>query len=296
MVAAQSGAGRPLRNAIAGLALEVRPLPMAAVLLAALLGGQWAGMRLGALPASMPLLLLAVFFGLYTAHLMDTYIDVVKRHDFTPADYPLLFRDSSGLFPERAYPWAVAASATLCAAASVPPVQAGGVLVAIAMAAGVLVALAYAPLLDRHTLGVSLAYPVGVVAANAAGYALVAGALDFRWLALAATIFFALTGTKIRSDIIDLDDDKKIGKRTVPVLLGRRAGLAVGYGIAMAGLGLAAALPLLISVTPWIAAPPLAAAAGLVISARLDALRGSLLMASVLLGLLAAEVAVLGAC
>jgi len=266
---------------------------MAAALLATLLGVEWVAPGAAAFPATTPILLAAVFFGLYTAHLMDTYVDVVKRSDRTPTDYPLLFRDSTGLLPDRAYPPLVAASALLCAGASVPAVAAGGVLVALSLAVGLAIAMAYAPLLDRHTLGVSFAYPTGVVAASAAGFALASGTLDGRWALIAASLFLALTGTKIRSDIIDYDEDVRIGKRTVPVVIGKRGAIFAGYGLALAGLGLAAALPAFMPVSPWVAVPAVGAACALLISVRSEPFRGSMMMAASLFVLLFCEVALL---
>ena len=268
---------------------------MAAALLYALLGLAWAQGGLLPLHPAFPWLAASVFFGLYTAHLMDTYVDVVKRHDMTPESFPLLFRDSSGLLPPRAYPAGMAVSAGLCAACAAVPVAEGGPAVALSLASGLALALSYAPLLDRRLLGVSLAYPAGALAAFTAGYALSAGAVDLRWSLLGLPVFVALVGTKVRSDVIDLADDARIGKRTVAVAFGERAALVGGYGLAFAGVAAAAALPWVAGVPPLLALPPAGAAAAMAATARMDAFRGSMAMAGSMFALLAAELAAVAA-
>jgi 4-hydroxybenzoate polyprenyltransferase len=283
------------RQAAAGLLLEVRPLPMAAALCFTLLGLAWAQGRVVPLHPAFPWLAASVFFGLYSAHLMDTYIDVVKRGDPTPTTFPLLFRDSSGLLPGRSYLPLVAATATLCALAAVPAAVRAGPVVALPIAAGLGLALTYAPFLDRSVAGVSLAYPLGAVAAFTAGYGLEAGTVDLRWSLLAVPVAVALVGTKVRSDIIDLEEDRRIGKRTVPVLLGQRPALALGYGLAVGGCAAAAALPWLAGVPLAFAVPPAGAAAVMLATARMAPFRGSMAMAGSMFGLLAAELAVVAA-
>ena len=138
-----------------------------------------------------------------------------------------------------------------------------------------------------------MAYPAGVACAAAAGYALAAGTLDFRFGALGLALFLALAGTKIRSDIIDVKDDQKIAKRTVPVVIGDRLALRTGYGVALAGIVLAAALPLVFAVTSWFAVPAMLVGATMLLTARLDPFQGSMAMAGSLFVLIVAELAVL---
>lgn len=283
------------RRAAFGLLLEVRALPMAAALLFTLLGLAWAQGRLVPVHPAFPWLAGSVFFGLYTAHLMDTYIDGVKRGDPTPASFPLLFRDSSGLLAPRAYPVAVAASAGACALLAVPAVAAGGAVVGLPIAVGLALALTYAPLLDRSLAGVSFAYPAGALAAFTAGYGLHAGAVDLRWALLGVPVVVALVGTKVRSDIIDIEEDRKIHKRTVPALLGERAGLGVGYALAVGGVAAAAALPWLAGVPLAFVLPPAGAVGVMLLTARMGPFRGSMAMAGSMFGLLAAELAVVAA-
>jgi 4-hydroxybenzoate polyprenyltransferase len=266
---------------------------MSAAVLCVLLGIAWAQGRLSSVPSYTLFLLAAVFFGLYTAHLMDTYVDVVKRGDRTPANYPLLFRDSTGLIEDKHYPVLIATSVVLTVLFSAIATVNAGALVAVPLAIGLAIALAYAPLLDRKTVGVTFAYPAGVTCAAAAGYALAAGTLDLRFGALGLALFLALAGTKIRSDIIDVKDDLKITKCTVPVVAGERPALWLAYSVALAGILLAAALPVFFAVTPWFALPALGIAGAIALTARLDPFKGSMAMAGSLFVLIVAELVLL---
>lgn len=266
---------------------------MSAALLCTLLGMGLARGNLSWLPADAPWLLLAVFFGLYTAHLMDTFVDVVHRGDRTPTDFPLLFRDSTGLIADRHYPPLIGVSAALTIASAAVPSAHAGILVAFPLMAGLAIALTYAPLLDKSTLGVTLGYPTGVVCASAAGYGLAAGSLDLRFGALATALIWMLAGTKIRSDIIDRNEDEKIDKRTVPVLIGEGPALQLGYALALGGILFAASFPLFLPLTPAFTLPALGVAAAVGLSARMRPFTGSMAMAGSLFALIAAELVVL---
>jgi len=279
----------------AGLLLEVRPLPMAAAVLTVLFGVGWARGDLRTLPPSTGPLVASVFFGLYTAHLMDTYVDASLRGDATPASYPWYFRDSTALIPKASYPPLVAASAALCALLAIPAALTGGPAVALLLGAALALALTYAPLLDRHMLGVSLGYPAGVAAVLSAAYLAAGGLPDLPFLLLTASLVVALAGTKVRSDVIDLDEDRRGEKRTVAVALGPVRAVRLGYGLALAGLAGAALVPLAFPVNPALAVPPVASAIAVLATARREPLRSSFAMALSLLGLLAADVAILAA-
>ncbi len=281
------------RRFVAGLLYEVRPLPMAAALLTVLLGVGWAQGGLRGVPPSVGPLLGSVFFGLYTAHLMDTYVDVVLRGDSTPSDYPWYFRDSSGLLAPVRYPALVAGSAALCVVFALPASSAGGPAVALLLGGALALALTYAPFVDRTTLGVSLGYPLGMAAVLLASFLSVDGTLDAPFLVLVAALVVALSGTKIRSDVIDVEDDRRVNKRTVAVVLGAPRAERLGYGLALAGLAAAALLPLVFPVSLAFAAPPAASAVPVLSRARREPLSASFAMALALLALLAADVAVL---
>lgn len=279
----------------AGLLLEVRPLPMAAALFTVLLGVGCAQGDLRNVPPSVLPLVGSVSFGLYTAHLMDTYVDVVLRGDATPAAYPWYFRDSSGLVAPARYPPLVAGSAALCVLFAALASSVGGPAVALLLGAALALALTYAPFLDRFLLGVSLGYPLGCAGVLFASFLSVGGVLSAPFLVLVAAIVVALAGTKIRSDVIDLAEDRRVDKRTVAVALGEKRALQVGYGLALSGLAAAALIPLAFPVSLALSVPPLAGAAAVVWTAKREPLAASFAMALALLAMLGAYVTILAA-
>lgn len=266
---------------------------MGAAVLTVLLGVGWAQGGLRGLPPPALTLALSVSLGLYTAHLMDTFVDATRRGEVTPPDYPWYFRDSAGLIPAVRYPPLIGLSAALCVAFAVPAALEGGLPVAALLGGALGLALAYAPLADRHMLGVSLGYPAGVAAVLAAAFLTAGGQADSSFLVLVGAIVAALAGTKIRSDVIDLQDDRRALKRTVAVALGEKRAVLLGYSLALAGLGVASLIPLAFPVSRALALPPLASAAFVMATSRRVALSASFGMALALLGLLAGDVAIL---
>jgi 4-hydroxybenzoate polyprenyltransferase len=276
-----------------GILLEVRPLPMAAALLVALLGALWAGARGAPPPPALPWVLAAVFFGLITAHLMDSYVDVVKRGDRTPGDLPLLFRDSTGVLRDPEYGVGIVAAGAASASCIVPVALFAGPLPATLLGAALALSLVYAPLLDKTMAGVSFGYPLGACAVLLAAFLSAGGSVDLPLLWLAGGLFTSLVGIKLRADVIDIAGDRAIGKRTVAAALGERAATRGGYALAAGGLIALAFVPLAFPVTLLFALPPLAASAAFGVTGRLDPVKASLWMSHAMLGALAAEVAVL---
>jgi len=268
---------------------------MAGAVLTALLGIALAEGRLDRLSAAQAALLGCVFFGLYTAHLTDTRVDVFERGDHTSLDLPLLFQDSSGLLGERAYAPLIALSACACAALGAPAAAQGGPVVALLLSGALALALSYSTGLDKTLVGVSFGYPLGAAAVFSGAYLAAGGDPGGRLALIVVPLVTALAGTKMRSDAIDAKDDAAIGKRTLPVLLGARVATPAGYALTLAGLAGWAALPALLPLTPLFSVPPVLAALAVCASARLDSVRGSLRMAYALVLMLAAEVAVVAA-
>jgi 1,4-dihydroxy-2-naphthoate octaprenyltransferase len=278
-----------------GLLLEVRPLPMAAALLVAVLGSLWAGSPLAPLPPALAWVLAAVFFGLMTAHFMDSYVDVVKRGDRTPGQFPLLFRDSTGVLCDREYLVALAIAAVASGACIVPVALTGGWLPALLLGFALALALTYAPLLDRTTQGVSFGYPAGALAVLAASYLAARGSLDERFLWLAFSLFTALVGMKLRADVIDINQDQKVEKRTLAAVAGPVAATRVGYFLAVAGLWMAAYTPFRYAAPALFALPPTGGVFAFLATRRMDPLKGSLWMSLAMLATLSLEVLVLAA-
>ncbi len=268
---------------------------MAGALLAALLGFAWAKGNLHTLSQAELSLLGCVFFGLYAAHLTDTYVDVFGRGDRTPTSLPLAFRDSTGLLEEGSYPPIIAAAAAACALLGAPAAAQGGPAVAGLLAGALALALAYSVVLDKTLLGVTLGYPMGAAAVFLAAYLAAGGRLDRSLAFILVPLVTALVGTKVRADAIDLADDAAIGKRTLPVVLGARVAVRTGLALTLAGLAAWAALPAFVALTPLFSVAPVLAAAAVCWSARKSAVEGSLQTAYALVLMLAAEVAVVAA-
>lgn len=292
-VRAASAAPLPTHRIARAYLLEVRPLPMAAALLIALLGVLWAGRPLWPPAAFLPLVVAAVFFGLMTAHFMDSYVDVVLRGDRTPGDYPLLFRDSTGLLTDKEYRSAVLGFALASATTILLVVRLIGPFPALPLLLALVLAIAYAPRLDRTFAGVTFGYPAGACAVMLGAFLAAGGGIDLRFLWLTGALFTALVGIKVRADVVDIDDDRRIGKHTVAALAGKRAAENGGYALAVVGLLMAAASPFLFAVPFAFALPPLFAAAAFGGTTRFKPLEAGLWMSHAMLAALALEVAVL---
>ena len=202
-----------LFRVLRGVLLEVRPLPTAAAFFLVLLGTLWAGRSLWPPPPYLPWAMLAALFGMLTAHFSDSYTDVVKRGDRTPVDFPLLFRDSTGVLRDVEYRALLGCCVTASAAATVPVAVAGGPLPALLLLAALALAVGYARWLDRAFVGVTFGYPAGACTLFAASYLASGGPADARAALMASALFCALVGIKVRADVIDIDGDRAIGKR-----------------------------------------------------------------------------------
>jgi len=227
-----------LLRLLRGLVYEIRPLPMGAALLAALLGVRVAH---GELALAFPFLAL-VFLGLYAGHLLDSYVDYELRHE-PKLVYLGIFEDSGGLLAGRELLAATAVSLVAFATLLASVAHAGLAFVLVALS-GAAIAVAYAPLLDRNPVTVSLAYPVGVVAAFLGGALWATPSPDPRLALFALVLATYLVGGKIVSDEIDLASDAAMGKRTAQVALGRARARRLGHALCVAGLAVATALAL----------------------------------------------------
>jgi 1,4-dihydroxy-2-naphthoate octaprenyltransferase len=268
-----------------GYVYEIRPLPMLAAMLSALLGAALAG-DARAFPPQGAL----VFLGLYAGHCMDSYVDYHVRHE-PKFVYLGVFEDSGGLLGPRALLLGAGLSAALFLAL-LAALHASLAFTAAALL-GLAIALCYAPFLDMRPWSVSAAYPTGVLLALLGGALLAApGAPAARVAAVGLVVWVYLVGGKVVSDLIDLDSDRAFGKRTVAVVLGPRGARRVGYALCAAGLGMALALAALGAAPRTSALGALLAAPVLAASFRLPPERGVLLVVGAgylwLLSLLAA--------
>ena len=192
---------------------------------------------------------LAVGTALYTAHLVDEFVDSHVRGE----DVPLL--------TERTVRRAIVATALVCLGLVVALALLDRPVAAATAAVLLVLAVLHAPVLDRNTVAVTADYPVGIGLALAGGYLAQTQRLPPGVVGIAALLVMVLAGVKVSIDRLDADFDRTIDKRTVPVVLGEHratrvsAGLFAGAGgvtVALVGLS---ALPLsaLLSVPLFVA-------------------------------------------
>lgn len=228
-------ATRPLFDR--GLRSQVKPAFMAPAVGTALAGGLLAP---SFAPAPGLVHALAVGAALYVAHLVDEYVDAHVRGEDEPS------------VPDRRALLAAAASGVACLALL-------GLLWARGRRAGALagvpllaLAVLYAPALDRHPVAGTAGYPVGVGLALVGGYAVQTDAVG-AGIALstavpppvagvAGVLAVALSAVKVSVDRLDRDFDRRVGKRTVPVVLGGRGARRASAALLVAAAGLVAGL------------------------------------------------------
>lgn len=258
-----AGPAAVLTDAAKALALEVRPLPTVAAMTAAV-----TGMAMGGSVAGWPAYALLVATVLFASHLKDAWVDWYVRGEdqrFPWGRWP----QTGELLSERGLFAAMAATLALFAGLLVLHWLRGAPPAFFAVAlVGAALALSYAPVLDRLPLGSAASYPLGVGLAVVAGGLLSAGRLVPETLLYAAPLVVALAGAKVVEDLIDAGHDAELGKRTVPVALGKARAKDAGYAAVALGL-----LPLAL-LHPVVGVAVLTALGIAVASARLDVDRG----------------------
>jgi 1,4-dihydroxy-2-naphthoate octaprenyltransferase len=101
-------------------------------------------------------------------------------------------------------------------------------------------AILHAPYLDRHPLSVTIDYPTGIALTLLGGFVVQAESLTRTIIVVALAHLLVLAGIKVLLDGLDRDADRRIDKRTIPVVLGpARARFASTVLVASAGVTLA---------------------------------------------------------
>ena len=198
---------------IRALGSQVHPVfmlpPLAASVFGALLA---ATTRLGATdaalaPVALGVHLVAVFFGLYTAHLKDGYVDFHRRNE--DEDHPLTARGCRLALAGSTAGFAVALAAVVTVA---------GPFAGLLTLPGWVIGYLHAPEFDTNPVTVTAGYPSGVALALLGGFYVQAGTLSPAVVAFAGVFLVSLCGVKIIDDATDVRYDRSIGKRTVAVL------------------------------------------------------------------------------
>jgi len=215
----RSGPGAALQ----ALVSQVHPVFMLPPLAASAFGAVLAREAVGSLAFVH---LFVVFCGLYTAHVKDGYVDFHVRGE--DDDHPLTAGGCR----------VALALATLGFAVGTTLLGLAVDVVAVALCLpGWLVGYLHAPQLDTNPVTATLGYPVGIGFALLGGHYVQSRTLSLTVVAFAVVFVVILAGIKVIDDATDYAYDRRIDKRTVAVVLGRRRARRVAYGLMVAGLG-----------------------------------------------------------
>lgn len=224
------------------MASQVKPMFMAPALASSVYGGLLAG-AVAPLPAAIHVL--ATFLALFAAHVKDSYVDFyVRRED----ERLPLTRHGCRL--------AIVGSGVVFAACLVALWWLAGPTAAFLVLPLWILGYLHAPWLDRHPVGTSLDYSAGVALVVLGGFAAQAGTPTPTAVLVAVVFVPVLAAGGVLIDVEDVESDSRLGKRTVPVLVGPRRTRVVAGGL----VGLSAAIVVTLVATGPLPAGGLAAA------------------------------------
>ncbi|MFB6178181.1 MAG: UbiA family prenyltransferase [Halorientalis sp.] len=255
MAIARHGTG--VKATVGAFASQVHPVFMLPPLASSLFGGLLAG------DLSIPLAgihLVAVFSGLYTAHVKDGYVDFYHRDE--DEDHPLT---ATGCHVALAGATAWFAFALAAIYLLVGP------LAALLTLPGWVIGFFHAPQLDMHPVTATAGYPMGIALALLGGFYVQAETVTAISLAFALIFLVVLSGIKVVDDTQDYEYDRSIGKRTVAVTLGRHRARQTAYGLMLVGLLAVIALSAAGIFPPSSVFAPLVFAAVAAVTRRTDA-------------------------
>ena len=205
-------------QSLKGYFLEIRPGPMVGMLIAVVVGSFFAYGVIAEF-GNMGVYLVCVFLALYGAHLMDTYVDYYKRGIRSPTGS--VFMDSNGLLSRNQLRYACLVTMVLFSVLSAYLILQYGLLLLVIMASGAFLGLAYSYFgLDRSVVFCAAGYGSGVVLAFLGGYVIQKGCLDLSITVFGVSLLLLLFGGKVLDDLPDVDHDRSIGKKTLPVVIG----------------------------------------------------------------------------
>lgn len=179
-----------------------------------------------------------VFLALYVAHLKDTYMDFFVRKEYE-LGYQSRFKDAGGILEKRELLLAILFSSLLFLVISLYLGAVSSFLFTLIALVAWLIALVYVPYLDKHWFTVSISYPAGVALAVLGGYVLQAGVIDLGSVSLCLAVWWLLIGVKIVDDLPDIEGDRTLSKKTIPVVIGFKEAKNVAYVFISLGLILA---------------------------------------------------------
>ena len=239
-----------LKRFILGMLLEIRPPVAVPVVLAALLGGAMAGVRDWGL---MLLFMASSFLALFVAHVKDSMIDFWVRREME-LGYRSRFGDSGGVLRKEEMALCLGAAAGFFFSIMVYLVLTTTWLLLPIMSAGFVLALTYVPYFDK-TVAKNIFWPLGVIIAIWGGFVVQYHALALEPILVGAVVFIVLSFGGILDDLPDADVDKKLGKRTIPVILGIEKANRIAYAGIYLGMALGIALSFSGLILRWLSVP-----------------------------------------
>lgn len=182
--------------------------------------------------------LMTVSLAVYVAHLKDGYVDYYLRGE----------DDENSLDPTII--WAAIAIATALFAVCVALLwRKSGLLVVFVTVPLLALGYLHAPYLDTNPITVTIDYPLGIVVATGGGYVAQTGTVHGPTVAVCLVLFTLLSAISILIDITDYRADRRISKRTIPVVIGPDRARFVAWLLVLASL-LALLFSSIISVLP----------------------------------------------
>lgn len=217
------------------LLIEVRPIPMALAILAALFGASVGFLITGSKYPVLIIHVANVFCILYLAHLVDTYNDL-KRGEYEHGYQPRFLFDQHD--PERVvtlnpknYLYAMILDLPVIAMLSGILIVETGYPYLLLAFSGLFFAVAYGSGLDRVFLVGDLAWEMGVVLAFLGGFYVVTHMVTGDIIVMTVTLVPLLLGIKILDAEPDIEVDRNSvpRKNTIPVKLGVKWAHRVAY-------------------------------------------------------------------
>lgn len=167
----------------------------------------------------------AVCLVVYVAHLEDGYVDYyVRSEDKTnpldPTEIRVAIGAATGLFACCLLGlWLT--SGALTAALTGPLLVLGYV---------------HAPQLDTNPVTATVDYPLGIVLATMGGYAAQTRTVSAAVVAVCLVLFFLFAAINVLLDRLDYQADRRVAKRTLPVVLGPTRAQRVAQGLAFSSV------------------------------------------------------------
>ena len=243
-----------LKRFILGMLLEVRPPVAIPVMLATLLGGAIAGIRDW---GTMLLFMASSFLVLFAAHVKDSMVDYWVRREME-LGYRSRFGDSGGILRKEEMALCMGVATGFFFSIMVYLVLTTTWLLLPIMLACFVLALTYVPYFDK-TVAKNIFWPLGVVIVIWGGFVVQSRTLALEPILVGAVVFILLSFGGILDDLPDADVDRKLGKRTIPVILGIEKANRIAYAGIYSGATLGVALSLSGLILRWLAVPLLIA-------------------------------------